>query len=124
MLIRNALVSLPRRHGNKVSVNSRKFYFVDRLLSSISFFTKSKTPALRFQLRFVYFKWSLAVCAWNSLPSVKIATHKHFNGFQHNVIGIVSMDLSKAFDTLPHDLITAKFKYYGADDKTTQLILD
>ena len=43
---------------------------------------------------------------------------------QHNIIGIVSMDLSKVFDTLPHDLITAKFKYYGADDKTTQLIHD
>ena len=39
---------------------------------------------------------------------------------QHNIIGIVSIDLSKAFDTLPHDL----FKSYGADDKTTQLIQD
>lgn len=42
----------------------------------------------------------------------------------NTIIGIVSMDLSKAFDPLPHDWITAKFKSYGADDKTTELIHD
>lgn len=42
----------------------------------------------------------------------------------HNIIGIVSMDLSKAFDTLPHKLMVAKFKSYGADDKTTDLVHD
>ena len=42
---------------------------------------------------------------------------------QHKIIGIVSVDLSKVFDTLPHDLITAKHKSYGADDKT-ELIHD
>jgi len=43
---------------------------------------------------------------------------------QHNVIGIVSMDLSKAFDTLPHELMVEKLKFYEANDKTTDLIHD
>ena len=40
-----------------------------------------------------------------------------------NIIGLVSMDLSEAFDTLPHDLIVEKFRAYGADDNT-ELIKD
>ena len=43
---------------------------------------------------------------------------------QHNIIGIVSMGLSKAFDTLPHELLVAKLKTYGADGKTTDLFHD
>ena len=43
---------------------------------------------------------------------------------QHNIIGIVSMDPSKAFDTLPHELLVAKLKSYGADGKTTDLVHD
>lgn len=34
------------------------------------------------------------------------------------------MGLSKAFLTLPHDLIVAKLKSYGTDDKTIDLVLD
>ena len=31
----------------------------------------------------------------------------------HKVIGAVAMDLSKAFDCLPHDLILEKLAFYG-----------
>ena len=34
------------------------------------------------------------------------------------------MDLSKAFDYLPHDLIVKKFKEYGADERTANIIKD
>jgi len=42
----------------------------------------------------------------------------------HNIIGLVSMDLSKAFDSLPHDLIVEKLRGYGADDIKSELIKD
>mgnify|MGYP001794410574 CR=1 FL=1 len=34
------------------------------------------------------------------------------------------MNLSKAFDTLPHDLIVTKLKQYGANQKKIGLIMD
>ena len=38
------------------------------------------------------------------------------------VISLVSMDLSKAFDTLPHDLIVKKLEDYGGDSNVINLI--
>ena len=38
------------------------------------------------------------------------------------VIGLVSMDLSKAFDNLPHDLVVKKLEEYGGDLKVINLI--
>ena len=40
----------------------------------------------------------------------------------HKEIGIVAMDLSKAFDSLSHNLIVLKLREYGAEDKTTNLV--
>ena len=41
---------------------------------------------------------------------------------EYEVISLVSMDQSKAFDTLPHDLIVKKLEDYGGDSKVINLI--
>ena len=38
--------------------------------------------------------------------------------------GAVMMDLSKAFDTINHELLIAKLKAYGFDDSALHIILD
>ena len=38
------------------------------------------------------------------------------------VVGVIFMDLSKAFDCIPHDLIIAKLHAYGFDEKALVLI--
>ena len=40
---------------------------------------------------------------------------------QNKVVGAVLMDLSKAFDCLPHELLIAKLAAYGLDKKTLNL---
>ena len=41
-----------------------------------------------------------------------------------NIVGTILMDLSKAFDCLPHDLIIAKCAAYGVDFKSLSLLSD
>ena len=40
------------------------------------------------------------------------------------VLGTVLMDLSKAYDCLPHDLLVAKLDSYSFEDSATSLISD
>ena len=41
---------------------------------------------------------------------------------QNSVVGAVLMDLSKAFDCLPHELLIAKLAAYGVQDRTLRLL--
>ena len=43
---------------------------------------------------------------------------------QSNIIGTVLMDLSKAYDCLPHDLLIAKLAAYGLDNNSLTFIFD
>ena len=42
---------------------------------------------------------------------------------KNNLVGAILTDLSKAFDCLPHDLLTAKLQTYGATKDALKLIL-
>ena len=42
---------------------------------------------------------------------------------ENKIVGATLMDLSKAFDCLPHDLPVTKLEAYGLDTKALKLIL-
>ena len=40
---------------------------------------------------------------------------------KNKIVGALLMDLSKAFDCLPHDLFIAKLEAYGSDTRTLNI---
>ena len=57
---------------------------------------------------------------WKMIIHRKIEIHIRKKGFS----GAVLMDLLKAFDTINHELLIAKFHPYGFSKKSLELILD
>ena len=52
-----------------------------------------------------------------------ISLRVHRTLFQPAIIGTILIDLPKAYDCLPHDLLTAKFEAYGFDNGSLNLLL-
>ena len=74
----------------------------------------------------IYHKYVFAFRKYHGCDSALLSLTEQWKKEIDNnkLIDLVSMDLSKAFDTLPHELIVLKLKEYGADEATTSLIKD
>lgn len=74
----------------------------------------------------IYHKYVFAYRKYHGCDSALLSLTEQWKKeiANNKFIGLVSMDLCKAFDTLPHELIVLKLKEYGADEGTTTLIKD
>ena len=70
------------------------------------------------------------LCGFRKAHSTQHALFKLLQRWQNEldnsglVVGTILMDLSKAYDCLPHDLIIAKFEAFGLSKSSLSLLLD
>ena len=69
------------------------------------------------------------LCGFRNAHSTQHALFKLLQRWQKELdnsglVGTILMDLSKAYDCLPHDLIIAKFEAYGLSKSSLSLLLD
>ena len=68
---------------------------------------------------FMFAYWKFHGCAAALLT---LTEHWREELDKRKVIAAVAIDLSKAFDCLPHDLILEKLKFYGMNDNSVSLL--
>ena len=61
---------------------------------------------------------------FHGCPSALLTLTEHWKEEldKRNTIAVIAIDLSKAFDCLPHELILEKLKFYGMEDKAVALL--
>ena len=72
--------------------------------------------------------FSPLLCGFRKYHSTQHALFRLVNHWQNSlddsqIVGTVLMDLSKAYDTLPHDLLIAKLSAYGVSKASLKLLL-
>ena len=68
---------------------------------------------------FTFAYWKLHGCSATLLTLTKEWKEKLD---QSHVIGAATLDLSKAFDCIPHDLLLEKLRFYGLDERSWSLL--
>ena len=69
------------------------------------------------------------LCGFRKAHSTQYALFKLLQSWKKELnnggfVGTILMDLSKAYDCIPHDLLIAKLKCYGIDNESLRLLLD
>ena len=69
------------------------------------------------------------LCGFRKAHSTQHALFKLLQSWQKELdnggfVGTILMDLSKAYDCIPHELLIAKLKCYGIDNESLRLLLD
>jgi len=99
-----------------------------RPISVLKVFAKILERILSRQLsEFITPKFSPLLCGFREGHSTQHALLKLLEDWRsrlesHEIVGTILCDLSKAFDTLPHDLLIAKLNAYGLDRNSLKLI--
>lgn len=78
---------------------------------------------------FMHEKLSTHLCGFRKGYKIQYALLKLLETCRRNldnkdIVGIILCDLSKAFDTLPYDLLIAKLEAYGFGENSLRLMYD
>ena len=97
-------------------------------IKSRRYHTKIQSISIYKNLR-ISFVYPFLLCGFRKAHSSQHALFKLLQRWQKELdssglVGTILMDLSKAYDCLPHDLIIAKFEVYGLSKSSLSLLLD
>ena len=115
----------PLDKGGKDKTNISNY----RPVSVLNVFSKFYERIMKEQITsFINSKLSNFLSAYRKMYSTQHVLIRLIEEWKNNldknyVVGAVLMDLSKAFDCIPHDLIIAKLAAYGFDIKSLEYIL-
>ena len=118
-------VVTPLDKGGKDKTNISNY----RPVSVLNVFSKFYERIMKEQITsFINSKLSSFLSAYRKMYSTQHVLIRLIEEWKNNldknyVVGAVLMDLSKAFDCIPHDLIIAKLAAYGFDIKSLEYIL-